>query len=786
MNSHTTSISNCTDFLAKFQAMTEKQRNLHFAHWRECFCEEEYPRILQELNLSGTEKKVILSPFREEKHPSFSISFMVDEPMNNFLFFDFRTQQKGAGTLAYRLCQAGLSTDSSTADDFLLQIAVQRDYPTYFSSNNMAYIDVVERYKLKIQAIFDYLIQEKIINVQPFSLENCFSNIVTLNVLPSTLSIDLEKYLAEKFNDEFSEQITSSNKYSLNETHDFLFQQVPLWFNAIREGDCIAVFDATGTHIINLLQHDHLVIPYHKFDSHIVPLVNWQAQQKIYNQTTQQNQTKCVDVGFLGVEDIPTMPTARLAKSYMVWHKRIPTPPLNYRNAAYLLLKFGQNFHFPDNVELAFVAAIYNQLQPEQYILIQGIELFKWLANTHQLLKFRECVQLDLEQLNNYAQSYQNTTDERQRKRFGMVVTRSKVQEAFTKQLNKVLDVLCQAELQGLDYLLALRSLNPVISTAYESKNGLTQLPEFEESQYMQLPEVVSRLNLNNALTNNLDTHSPVFEQFTVERGISEQIQRKFSLGYGTLDILNRCLEMLNFSPIYYRDSQKHKMVFNDKIIFPIRDWYGHTLAFGARQLDPNVSPKYINSRNLEVFIPKRINEVFRVFDKTHTWYGLYESKAEIIKQKRMLVVEGYMDCLVCHQHGLEHTVATMGTNVSLEKLQPLLPSLNEVTVMLDGDMAGIIGMLNLARLVMENELEDKFSFVVLPNQLDPDDYIKEYGIRSLEDELNNRMNCRAYIQKATETLVFNTQNQKWLTDEERLKRRENGFVWAKYLMMLE
>lgn len=776
------SISYHSDFLSRFQSMSDKQRNLHYAVWKERFLEEEYPIILSELNLSGTEKKLILSPFRSEKHPSFSVNFAVENPSANFLFYDFRTQQKGSGTLAFRLSQADLPTDWESAKEFLLQVAFQRDYPVFLGENNDKFIDVVARYKEKIQATFAFLKEKNVVQFEPFSLNNCFSNEVKCIDIPATINVELEDYLYSKFSDEDNEQLSSNNRFHLNENTDFILKNINNWLQSIKNDKAIAVWDTTGKYLINVLINDHLVIPFHKFDTHILPLINWQAQQKHFDRKM------CKEWSFaLEDEANNTMPTAKLAKSYMIWYRQIKTHTLNYRNAAYLLLKFGQHFHFPDDVELAFVAAIYNQLLPEQYILIQGIDLFSWLWKKHKVVDFQELVQKDKKALLDYMEEYDLTPNNWQRKRFGIVVRLTPTQERYNEALNKVLSVLVKGDNEGqLIIDDVLKNLKPYINSEFQPVQGALQEPDFEQSPYMELPEVVSRLMLNNSLTNNLDRRCDAYMKFTQQRGIGVDVQKRFALGYGDESLLVQTLEQLGFSPIYFKDSQGHKKLFDGKIIFPIRDWTGNTLAFGARQLDPDIMPKYINSYNLEVYIPKRVNEVFRVFDKTHTWYGLYESKDEILKTGKMIIVEGYMDCISCHQHGFNNVIATMGTVISLEKVQPLLPCLSEVTVMLDGDLAGIVGMLNFAKIVKENFINDKFSFMVLPNQLDPDDYLKEYGSKSLKEELALKMNCEAYIQYATELIVFCTQQNKWLDDEEIIKRKANGFIWAQFLMKLD
>ena len=121
---------------------------------------------------------------------------------------------------------------------------------------------------------------------------------------------------------------------------------------------------------------------------------------------------------------------------------------------------------------------------------------------------------------------------------------------------------------------------------------------------------------------------------------------------------------------------------FRSRIVFPIRDARGRVQGFGARALQPDQKPKYVNSPEGELYRKRR------------TLYGIERARPQIVKQGRAVVVEGYTDVLACHQAGIRDAVAIMGTAITPEQVKLLGAYAEEAVLALDADRAGREAML--------------------------------------------------------------------------------------------
>jgi DNA primase len=172
---------------------------------------------------------------------------------------------------------------------------------------------------------------------------------------------------------------------------------------------------------------------------------------------------------------------------------------------------------------------------------------------------------------------------------------------------------------------------------------------------------------------------------------------------------------------------------FRDRLMIPIRDAQGKTIGFGARTLDPEGLPKYINSPQSPLF------------DKSHTLFGLDLARQAIRREDRAVIVEGYMDVMQAHQAGFANVVAQMGTALTEAQLRLLQRSTKRLVLALDPDAAGVQATLRgvaVAREALEQEWEPVFDprglvgyearldaeirVLRLPGGQDPDDLIRE------------------------------------------------------------
>jgi DNA primase len=166
---------------------------------------------------------------------------------------------------------------------------------------------------------------------------------------------------------------------------------------------------------------------------------------------------------------------------------------------------------------------------------------------------------------------------------------------------------------------------------------------------------------------------------------------------------------------------------FRDRIIFPIYNFRGDVIAFGGRVLN-NYTPKYINSRETEVF------------KKGETLFGISFSKDEIRKKGFAIIVEGYFDVILCHQNDFKTAVAPLGTALTSSHLKRLKPLTKKVILIFDGDEAGIAAAKRSLPIVFENDFQAKI--LLLPEGEDPDSFLGKYGAAEFQKILLKSMSA--------------------------------------------
>ncbi len=212
--------------------------------------------------------------------------------------------------------------------------------------------------------------------------------------------------------------------------------------------------------------------------------------------------------------------------------------------------------------------------------------------------------------------------------------------------------------------------------------------------------------------------------EYLIQRGMSEKTIVQFSLGYMPtgLRALKQLVDDMARESILFQDlldcaflvQGKNVMYspYEDRIIFPIKDYVGRFCGFGGRVYKvEDTRPKYYNSKEHDYFI------------KGSILFGLHEAKKEIQKSGVAFLVEGYMDCISMVQHGYTNTVATLGTSCTLAHLKLLSRYAQELFVLYDGDAAGHNAILKLAELCWQATLTLKI--VQLPEGQDPDSFLR-------------------------------------------------------------
>lgn len=237
----------------------------------------------------------------------------------------------------------------------------------------------------------------------------------------------------------------------------------------------------------------------------------------------------------------------------------------------------------------------------------------------------------------------------------------------------------------------------------------------------------------------NLTTH-PHAKHYFLSRGITEDIFETFGLGYAPFGWQHlehqfpQDIEGLKaLGLVRQSESGRDYDLLRDRVIFPIRDNQGRTIGFGGRALDDEVKPKYINSSDSPVF------------HKQHVLYGYYESRQQ--RADSWLVVEGYMDVIALYQAGIYGAIASMGTAINESQISRLLTLNPTLTLSFDGDSAGQKAAWRTLEVALPVLADDKeLRFLTLPNNHDPDTFIKSQGSDAMREQIANAMPLSQYI----------------------------------------
>ena len=237
--------------------------------------------------------------------------------------------------------------------------------------------------------------------------------------------------------------------------------------------------------------------------------------------------------------------------------------------------------------------------------------------------------------------------------------------------------------------------------------------------------------------------------QYFRSRGLEDETIRKYGLGWAFTDrrALSEAARAAGYKEEFLVDTglsiryDDGRLVdrFFDRVIFPIHSVSGRVIGFGGRTLktDKTVA-KYVNSPSTEIY------------DKSRSLYGIYFAKNEISRQDKCILVEGYLDVLSMHQLGITNVVASSGTSLTVEQIRLIRKFTNNITIIYDGDSAGIKAALRGIGLVLKEGLNVKV--VLLPEGQDPDDFARRHTLDEVQDHI--RQNEQDFISFKTDLLL--------------------------------
>tara|TARA_X000001036_G_scaffold214531_1_gene200972 strand:+ start:232 stop:2160 length:1929 start_codon:yes stop_codon:yes gene_type:complete len=294
-------------------------------------------------------------------------------------------------------------------------------------------------------------------------------------------------------------------------------------------------------------------------------------------------------------------------------------------------------------------------------------------------------------------------------------------------------------EVDGLSYIEALKYLADKYNIAIEEEVQTDEIQEAQnhrESLYIVLKYATDYFQ--DLLHSHKEGKSIGLTYFN-ERGFSDEIIESFNLGY-SLNVWDHFYqegikkgftkENLEAAGLIVSKEKKVYDRFRGRVIFPIHNVTGKTIAFGARILVSDSSknhPKYLNSPESELY------------KKSRVLYGLFQSKQQIRQEDNCYLVEGYTDVISMHQAGIKNVVSSSGTALTEDQVKLIKRYTQNVTVLYDGDAPGIRASFRGIDILLEGGLNVRA--VTFPDGEDPDSY-------------SNKLGATAYVHFLTEGVV--------------------------------
>ena len=258
-----------------------------------------------------------------------------------------------------------------------------------------------------------------------------------------------------------------------------------------------------------------------------------------------------------------------------------------------------------------------------------------------------------------------------------------------------------------------------------------------------------------NILYNHIDGKSIGMTYFR-QRGIRDDIVKKFQLGYSTSSkdaLAKEALQkgykkefLLKTGLCYEKEDGSIRDRFWGRVIFPWFNISGKILGFGGRVLDSRtkgIAQKYVNSPESEIY------------SKRKELYGIYQAKSAIVKYDNVYMVEGYTDVIAMHQCGLENVVANSGTALSEEQIRLLHRFTSNITLLYDGDEAGIKASIRSTDMLLAEGMNVKV--LLLPDGDDPDSFARKHNSTEFRQYIAD--NEENFIRFKTNLLLKDTKN---------------------------
>lgn len=309
-------------------------------------------------------------------------------------------------------------------------------------------------------------------------------------------------------------------------------------------------------------------------------------------------------------------------------------------------------------------------------------------------------------------------------------------------------------EIEGVSFLGAIEYLAKKYGIDLEEIGPPSSEEEAEEQRKQKIYIVLKFANaFFNTQLQKTDEGRSVGMGYLTMRGVSEEAIHKFSLGYSPQswhkleeEALKKGFDkniLADAGLLVSKKDGKHYDRFRGRVMFPIYDLSARVIGFGARTLKKDDKPKYLNSPETPVY------------HKSRVLYGLFQARNAIRKAENCYLVEGYTDVIALHQSGIENVVSSSGTALTKEQGRILKRFSPRVTLLYDGDPAGMRAAMRGIDLLLATGLDVKI--VPLPEKEDPDSFLKKQGKEKFISFLEQ--NTKDFILFKTDLYLKNAEN---------------------------
>lgn len=226
--------------------------------------------------------------------------------------------------------------------------------------------------------------------------------------------------------------------------------------------------------------------------------------------------------------------------------------------------------------------------------------------------------------------------------------------------------------------------------------------------------------------------------EYLKNRDIDDDIIKEFEIGLSTKSLLTDLLIKKGYSDkellesgITSSNNDKIYDTFSNRIMFPLYDIEGKVVGFSGRIFDDSDNSKYVNSKESEIF------------KKSKIIYNYHKAKDYARREKYVIITEGFMDVIALYKRGIKNVVATMGTAITSEHIGLIKKISSNVVLCFDGDNAGEKATISCSNELIKNNIMPKI--IRLRDKLDPDDFIKKYGVDKFKEEISNALSYLDY-----------------------------------------